>query len=317
MTEWLLALLLGSLAGAAVLAVFTGLASRPRRAVHLQRETVLPGIQVRLDRAQLGVSAATYVTHSLAYGAAFGLLMALATGAWLTFPAGLVAGFAFVWSRLEDRRNERLNTYHKALASAADTIVNSWRVRPSMDRALDAVATYGQGDVAQDFEDVRRAVRAGRSLAAAFQTVADRRQSPVLDGLATALILAEEESGEVSQMLARQAQATRQMAIIYEETMDEQRGQRADVMWGIVGPWLVLTLIRLFTILSGGLGYGTEFFSTFAGQLAAVVAAVLTVVAYVHSHRAAARGMVVERVSLERGKGDEAPATDPAYRAAG
>ncbi|MBN1955664.1 MAG: type II secretion system F family protein [Anaerolineae bacterium] len=302
MNETLLALVPALLAGGLVVGIVFAATARPRRVVRAQRETTLDGIQVRLDRAQLGVSAGAYVTRSLLYGAAFGLLMALATGAWLTFPAGLVAGFAFVWSRLEDERNERLNRYHKALASAADTIVNSWRVRPSMNRALEAVATYGQGEVAGDFEQVRRAMRGGSSLPASLQAVADGRQSPVFDALATALIVAEEASGEVSEMLARQAASTRQMAVIYEETIDEQRGQRTDVMWGIAGPWGIMALLRIFTIATGGLGYGTEFFQTLPGQVAAVVAAVLTVVAYVNSHRVAGRGLVVQRVALERGK---------------
>jgi Flp pilus assembly protein TadB len=304
MNDWTLPIALGILAGASVFAIFVGLIPR-QRVIRAQRETLLQGIQVRLDRARLGVSAAKYVARSLAYGAAFGMLMALATGAWLTFFAGLVAGFAFVWSQLEDERNQGTNTYNKALASAADTIVSSWKVKPSMNRALQIVAQYGQGQVADDFDKVRAAMRAGESLAQAFQRIADRRQSPVFDALATALIVAEESSGEVSQMLARQAQSTREMARIYEETIDKQRGQRADVMWGILGPWGVILLLRLATMLVGGLGYGADFFTTPVGQVSAMVAAGLTVVAYVHSRRTAARGLIVERVPLERGQDDE------------
>jgi hypothetical protein len=300
--ELLVALLLAVLAGGAVFATVAAFASRPRRVVRAQRETALAGIQVRLDRARLGVDAAAYVARSLCYGLAFGLLMALATGAWATLPAGLAAGFVFVWSRLEDRRNERLNDYHKALASAAESVVNSWQVKPSVNRALETVATYGRGEVALDFEEVRRAVRSGSSLATALQGVADRRQSPLFDALATALIVAEEASGEVSEMLVRQAESTRRMATIYEETVDEQRGQRADVMWGIAGPWVIMALLRVVTLFTGGLGYGTEFFSTALGQGIAVLAAALTVVAYAHSHRSAGRGLVVERVALERGR---------------
>jgi len=218
-----------------------------------------------------------------------------------------------VWARLEDERNERLNYYHKGLASAADTIVNSWRVKPSMNRALEAVATYGQAEAAADFEQVRRAVRGGAPLAAALQEVADRRQSPIFDGLATALIVAEEQSGEVSEVLARQAAATRQMAVIYEETVDAQRGQRADVRIGIFGPWAIVLLLRLATLATGGLGYGTEFFTTPLGQVTAGAAALLTALAYVHSHRTAGRGLVVERVPLERGRGESpAPNQPPA-----
>jgi len=295
--------LLSLLAGLTVLLIFVGLAYRPRRIRRLQAETLLPGIQVRLDRAQLAVSASTYVLRSVLVGLGFGIVMFLATGAWLVIPVGVASGFAFVWSRLEDERNERLNRYHKALASAADTIVNSWRVRPSMNRALEAVERYGQMDVAEDFREVRLALRGGRSLSEALQRVADRRQSPIFDALATALILAEDSSGEVSEMLSQQAETTRTMAQIYEETIDAQRGQRVDVMWGIVGPWAILGLLRVFTFFVGGIGFGIEFFQTPAGQVVAIAAAALTILAYVHAHRTAGRGLVVGRVELELGKG--------------
>lgn len=317
MTEWWIALLPGLLAGGVVLVVFLALAVRPRRVVRAQAETLLPGIQVRLDRAKLEVKASTYIARSLAYGAGFGGLMWLATGAWLTFPAGLVGGFAFVWARLEDERNGRLNRYHKGLASAADTVVNSWRVRPSMNRALEAVATYGQGEVAEDFAEVRRAVRGGESLVAALQAVADRRESPVFDALATGLVVAEEAGGEVSEMLARHAASTREMARIYEETIDQQRGQRADVMWGVVGPWAIMALLRVATMFTGGLGYGTEFFTTPVGQIAAGAAAALTVLAYIHAHRTAGRGLIVERVAMERGATDRQSVTNRRQAATG
>jgi hypothetical protein len=303
MDEWILPIFLGLMAGGGVFLIVRGLAGPPRR-LRVQRETLLPGIQVRLDKADLGISAGAYLARSLGYGVAFGLIMTLATGSWLVFFAGLVGGFAFVWSRLEDRRNERVNAYNKAVAAAADTIVNSWRSKASVGRALEQVAAYGQGEVAKDFDEILLSVRAGNPLGVALQQVADRRQSSVFDSLAVALLLAAEASGEVTDMLTRQADATRQMAIIYEETIDMQKGQRQDTMWGIVGPWGLLVLIRFGTILTGGVGYGTEFFATPLGQIAAVVAAVLTIVAYVHSHRTASRGLVVKRIGLEHGEGD-------------
>jgi len=303
MDEWILPIFLGLLAGGAVFFIVRGLAG-PSRQVRAQRETLLPGIQVRLDKAGLGISAGAYVARSLGFGAAFGLIMALATGSWLVFFAGLAGGFAFVWSRLEDRRNERVNAYNKAVASAADTIVSSWRTKQSLTRSLEQVAAYGQGEVAKDFDEILLFLRAGDPLGVALQQIADRRQSSVFDSLATALLLAAEASGEVTDMLTRQADATRQMAVLYEETVDMQKGQRQDTMWGIIGPWGLLVLIRFGTIFTGGVGYGTEFFATPFGQIAAVVCALLTVVAYVHSHRTASRGLVVKRVGLEHGKDD-------------
>jgi Flp pilus assembly protein TadB len=304
MSEWILPLALGLLAAGSVLAVVFGVAGAGRRERRVQRETVLAAIQVHLDRAQLGVSAAAYVGRSLLYGIAFGLLMAVATGASLTFFAGLAGGFAFVWAQLEDRRNDRLNRYNKALASAADTVVNSWKSKPSLNRAIEAVATWGQSEVSGDFGEVLTTVRTGTSLTTALQRVADRRQSHVFDAFATALFLAAEQSGEAADMLSRHAESTRQMAMIYEETLDMQRGQRQDALWGVVGPWGVLLLLRLGTMFTGGLGYGTEFFATPLGQIAGLAAAALTVVAYISTNRTASRGMIVRRVPLERGASD-------------
>jgi hypothetical protein len=304
MSEWILAGALGFLAAGSVLSIVFGLAGPRRQEKRVQQRTFAPGIQVRLDKAQLGVSATSYLARSIGYGIAFGVLMAVATGAFLTFFAGLAGGFAFVWARLEDRRNDRLNTYNKALAAAGDTVVNAWRSKPSINRAVDAVAKWGQGDVGADFGEIATAMRTGIPLARAFQKVADRRQSQVFDSFATALLLAADKSGEVTDMLSRHAESTRQMSNIYEEMLDMQRGQRQDAMWGIIGPWGVLLMLRLGTLLTGGLGYGTEFFATPLGQIAGLAAAVLTVVAYVSTHRTAARGMLVKRVYLEHGATD-------------
>ena len=304
MSEWILSLALGLLAAGSVLAIILGIAGAGRQEKRVQQQTILPAIQVRLDKAQLGVSATTYVGRSLLYGVAFGALMALATGAFLAFFAGLAGGFAFVWARLEDRRNEQLNQYNKALAAGADTVVNTWRSKPSINRAVEALAQWGQDDVSDDFREVATAMRTGTSLVRALQQVADRRQSHVFDAFATALFLAAEESGEVTDMLTRHAESTRRMSNIYEETLDMQRAQRQDAMWGIVGPWGVLLLLRLGTMFTGGLGYGTEFFATPLGQIAGLAAAVLTVVAYVATNRTAARGMLVKRVPLEYGATD-------------
>jgi hypothetical protein len=65
-----------------------------------------------------------------------------------------------------------------------------------------------------------------------------------------------------------------------------------------------MAMLRIFTILTGGIGFGTEFFSTLPGQIAAGVAAGLTVLAYVNSRRVASRGLVVNRVAVERGRSE-------------
>jgi hypothetical protein len=58
-----------------------------------------------------------------------------------------------------------------------------------------------------------------------------------------------------------------------------------------------LTLAFSFTGASGAFGGLTTFFSTPAGNLIALLAALITIGAYVYCHRLAQRGLVVRRVS--------------------
>ncbi len=96
-------------------------------------------------------------------------------------------------------------------------IVNAWKVRPALSTALEAVAVYGPGGgegaqggpgagtVSADFWEILRNIRSGLPLRTALQQVADRRKSPIFDGLATALLVAEEQGTQASAMLERQA----------------------------------------------------------------------------------------------------------------
>ena len=68
MREWLLSIALGILAGGMAFAIFVGAAGKPRSVIRVQQETLLPGIQVRLDRARLGVNATIYLLRSLTIG---------------------------------------------------------------------------------------------------------------------------------------------------------------------------------------------------------------------------------------------------------
>jgi hypothetical protein len=62
---------------------------------------------------------------------------------------------------------------------------------------------------------------------------------------------------------------------------------------------------RPFDFAQDRLGYGTEFFATPLGQVTALAAAAVTVLVYVQAQRTANRGLIVERVPLERGRDDD------------
>ncbi len=307
--------LLAILAGLGFLAMWWALTSRPRSIRRAQPTSFFDGIQVRLNRARLDAQAGEYITQSAVIGAVMGVVAALIAGTPVVFPVFFIGGFILLWSRLEDERNQQVNQYNKDLAWAMDIILNSWRIRPSMQRALQAVADYGPGcdalraarqagtkpppSVAADFEEALFHVRQGRPLAEGLQAVADRRASLTFDALATALIVAEEQSGEVAEMLQSQTAATREQADAFDAAITQQRNKRSEIRNGTFGPWLVLALARGMSFISGTGSYGVEFFQTLIGAIVALVAAGITIFVYTLGIKIAARGLILGRIETE------------------
>lgn len=309
-----LSLSLSLLGGLGFLSMWWSLTARRRSIRRAQSVTWLDGVQVRLDQARLDAKAGEFLSRSAVIGGAMGIVAALIVGTPVVIPVFLIGGFVLLWSRLEDERNQKINLYNKDLAWAMDIILNSWRIRPSMQRALQAVADYGPGSdtlraardagttpppsVAADFDEALFLMRQGRSLADALQVVADRRGSLTFDALATALIVADEQSGEVAEMLGNQATATREQADAFDEAITRQRNKRREIRNGTFGPWIVLALARALSWMSGAT-YGVEFFGTFLGAVVALMAAGVTILVYTMGLRIAARGLVLGRIGTE------------------
>ena len=315
MNTRVLQLTLPILGGLGFLSMWWALTTRRRSIRRAQPTAILEGIQVRLDKAKLDARAGEFLSRGAVIGGVMGVLAALVVGTPVVFPVFFAGGFILLWSRLEDGRNQKVNQYNKDLAWAMDIILNSWRIRPSMQRALQAVADYGPGSdtlraargagaeppasVAADFEEVLFHVRQGRPLAEGLQVVADRRGSLTFDALATALIVAEEQSGEVAEMLQSQAAATREQADAFDEAITRQRNKRNEIRNGTFGPWLVLALARGMSLISGTGAYGVEFFQTLVGALVALVAAGITILVYTLGIKIAARGLILGRIETE------------------
>jgi Flp pilus assembly protein TadB len=303
------------LGGLGFLSMWWALTTRRRSIRRAQKSSLLDGIQVRLDKAKLEAQAGEFLSRGAVIGAALGVVACLIVGTPVVFPAFFGGGFILLWSRLEDSRNQKINQYNKDLAWAMDIILNSWRIRPSMQRALQAVVDYGPGcdslqaaraaggvpppSVAADFEETLFHLRQGRPLSEALQSVADRRQHLTFDALSTALIVAEEQSGEVAAMLESQAVATREQADAFEEAITKQRSKRNEIRNGTFGPWLVLALARGLSLISGTGSYGVDFFQTSLGAIVALAAALVTLAVYAMGMKIAARGLILGRIDTE------------------
>jgi hypothetical protein len=263
------------------------------------------------------IAAADFVTRGGLLGLVMGLAAALVVGTPVVLPVFLAGGYLVLWVWLEDRRNRRVNAYHHDLALAMGLIVNAWQVSPSLSQALQAVARFGPGSgsatgagerapaaaesVAADFAEILRALHAGVSLRDALQQVADRRRSPIFDGLAVALLVAEEQGSQAGAMLERQAAITRQQVATFNDALARQRAARSEIRNGTLGPWVILGLVQGLALLGAG-GLDTSFFRTPVGMGVAALSAAFTLGMYAWAMRVAGQGLQLARVPTEHGR---------------
>jgi len=302
----LMLLLLAALAGLAVFVLFYGVVmpqrGKPKRLGNMRPEKQLAGIQTRLDKAQIEISAEEYLKRSLTLGIPMGIGLFLLIGSILLVPVGVFAGFLFTWSRLEQERDRKLVRYSKQLASVCDTIRTAYGVNPSLKKSIEAAAEYSASPIKEDFQQILIASSQERFVEG-LQAVADFRRSIVFDTVATALIRASEATGEVGDMLQRLAESTRQNTAAFEDAMTSQINARSNINWGCFGPWMIFTAFKVMTTimtLSQGVnvfnGMST-FFGTLVGNLIALTASMVTMSVYLQANRTAQRGLVVKRIS--------------------
>lgn len=303
---------LAVLGGLGLFTIFLALAMPRLRLRRAQAATWLDGIQVRLARAGLDIAAPTFLLNGALIGAGMGALASLIVGTFVVFLPFLLGGYVVLWAALEDQRSQAVNQYHHDLATAMGIIVNAWKSSPSLSGALEAVAEYGPGgalgegalrenSVAADFDTILRGLRAGSALRDLLQEVADQRTSPLFDGLATALLVAEEQGSEASAMLERQSVITQRQVDVFNEALAKQRQARNEVRNGTLGPWVILGLVQLLGVLGAG-GMDTSFFRQPAGAITAVLCALATIGMYAQAMRIAGRELLMTRVPTEHGR---------------
>ena len=304
------------LAGVAVVAVIYGLTKPPQgRPVelktlqHAEREMVrgaqreLVGIDAKLKKAHIEISATEYVRRSLMLGIPLGIGLYILIGAVVLFAVGILAGFTFVWTQLEQERDKKTALYSKQLAGACDTVRTAYGVNPSLKKAIAAAAEFTQSPLKEDFQEILIAI-GQEQFVEGLQAVADRRSSIVFDGVATALIRAHEATGEVGDMLQRLAVSTRQNVSAFEEALSSQINARSNITWGTYGPWMIFAAFKIITFLVGMLlgggnffGGANNYFGTIQGNLLALFAAGISMGVNRFANSVAQRGLVVKRVS--------------------
>ena len=305
-------LLLALLAGLCVFVLFASLVipakGRPRTlgtAMKSVPKLDLKSLQTRLDDAQMEVSVREYIKRSLTFGIPVGIALALLIGSVILVAVGIMAGFMLTWTKLEQERDKKQIRYTKQLASACDIIRTAYGVNPSLKKALEAVAEYGQSPVREDFQEILLAASQERFVEG-LQQIAERRRSIVFDTVQTSLIRASEASGEVNDMLVRLADSTRQNVGAFEEALTSQLNARSSIQWGTYGPWMIFLIFRVMTLMmsfsssAGGNLFApmTNYFTTPAGNALALAAAGISMFVYRYCTKVSQRGLVVRRVTM-------------------
>ena len=300
-------LILALCVGLGIFSILFGLLStgggRPREKVIVINEQQLNFIQQSLDKAQFEISAREFLRRSLTIGIPVGVVLFILIGSVVLLILGLVVGFMMTWTNLEQERDRKFVRYTKQLASACDTIRTAYGVNPSLKKALEAVAEYGQSPVKEDFEEILLAA-SQEQLTEGLTAVAERRASIVFDTVATSLIRANEASGEVNDMLARLAESTRQNTSAYEEAITSQLNARSSITWGTYGPWLIFCIFRVMTLVMSASATGqifgpmASFYGTFSGNIVAGIAAFISIYVYRSATQTSQRGLVVQRVAV-------------------
>lgn len=301
----LVMIILAIAVGIGIFCVIYGMLSpsrgRPREKVVIVNDRQMGSLQLRLDKAQIEVSAAEYIKRSLLYGIPVGLILFLLIGSVVLIVVGVFAGFMITWTNLEQERDRKMIRYTKQLASACDTVRTAYGVNPSLKKALEAVAEYGQSPVKEDFHEILVAA-SQEQLVEGLNAVAERRASIVFDTIATSLIRANEATGEVNDMLTRLAESTRQNTAAFEEAITSQLNARSTIQWGTYGPWLIFCMFRVMTLLmsvSAGQIFGAmnSFYATIPGNIVALFAALISIFVYRNATQISQRGLVVTRVA--------------------
>jgi len=252
--------------------------------------TLAGHLQARLDQAGLEVSAREFATVAGSLGAVAAAGTFLVTGTLALIPVSLVLAPVLYWSQLEGRRERRVRAYRDALADGVDIIKEAFRVTPTVQFGIQAVAEDGPPALQADFGQILGHLHQGASLEEATEAVAQRRRDPFFDMVREALVLRETEGGSIGQVLASISSLVREQGRIYRKMVAQQTQARLEAAVVCVAPLALFTLVKVTMPEYAGPFYGTP-----AGQLVLVVVALLDLLAYFCSKRIAASGMELAR----------------------
>lgn len=284
-------ILFALLTAAGVFLVFTGL-TLPR-SIRLERPAQARGLaalQVKLDAAELPVTAAEFIATCLLVGAG-GVIVAVLLGAPALAVAGVLLGPALVWQRMEAQRDGFRQGYDESLAEGVQLLREGFSATGILRGALDHAARNGPEPAAADLREVWRAMAAGTDLGDAFAAVVERRRNPYLRMVAEALTLKATEGGNVGEILLGLETMIREQMGLRREIVAKQAQARLESTIVSLAPLGFFLAIKLIPWMKE---YEAGFYSTLLGQIALTVGVIFSAVAFFMARRLASRGLTLD-----------------------
>lgn len=250
----------------------------------------LAALQVRLDAAELPVSASEFITVCLLTAAA-AVVVAMVLGAPALAVAGVTVAPAIIWQRYESQRDKFRQDYDESLAECVQLLREGFSATGSLRDALNHAARNGPDPAAADFRQVWSAQVSGAELADAFAEIVARRRNPFLRMTAEALTLKASEGGSISEVLLGLENMVREQMALRREIVAKQAQARLESMIVSLAP---MGFFLVMKILPWMRQYEAGFYASLLGQIALTVAIVFSAVAFFMARRLATRGLTLD-----------------------
>ncbi len=281
-------ILIPALVGAAgVYLSFAALAFPPNVRLAKTEHAPLRRLQVRLDAAELSMSAQEFVLLSLGGG-----LAVTVVALFLHVPALSVAGFVLtpllLWQRLASQQQAFRRAYAESLAEVVSLLREGFSATGSLADAFRNALENGPDPAAADFRTVWERRQLGTELEDAFAVVQARRRNPYLNMVAEALTLKSQQGGNAGTVLLGLETMIRDQVALLKEIAAKQAQARLEAVIVSLAPMGFFLLMKVMPWMRE---YEAGFYSTPLGQLVVLVAVIFSLVAYVLSQRIATRGL--------------------------
>ena len=257
----------------------------PRPHMRLQgfRESLMVyGLDRAIKQADLPVTKSGFIRIGMiGFLGGFAIFYAMLGGILTAIFAGLMIVLLYIrW--LFMRRDRLAMEYEEALADAAASMAVGARLGGGTAQgAISNAAQYAPDWVANDLEMVSRRLVQGQDLAAAFQPIQLRRQSPMLNILVNTLVGWDRFGSErpLEEVLEPLTETIRENAATRKKAAADLTGVRTQMQVLAIAPFVLAALMRFTSV-----DYA-RFYSTFWGEMTMMGSFLLAVIGVVIGER--------------------------------